>query len=61
MENEILLNLTENEARVLINLIDLAVKAHGLSAAEAGVILSKKINAAVNKQNQFSTTENVNS
>ena len=61
MESGIIVNLTENEAQVLINLIDLAVKAHGLSAAEAGVILSKKINAAVNKQNQFSTTENVNS
>jgi len=61
MESGIIVNLTENEAQVLINLIDLAVKAHGLSAAEAGVVLSKKINGALNKQKQFNVAEDVSS
>ena len=34
---------TINEAQVLIQLLDIAVRAQGLNAAEAGVILSRKI------------------
>jgi len=34
---------TINEAQVLIQLLDIAVRAQGLNAAEAGVVLSRKI------------------
>ena len=37
---------TENEATVLLNLIDIAVKAAGLQAAEAGLHFSKKLQDA---------------
>ncbi len=40
------LDLTKEEAQVLINLINVAVKAAGLEAAEAGVHFSKMIQAA---------------
>jgi hypothetical protein len=40
------ISLTVEEGKVLLQLIDLAVKAAGLNAAEAGVVLAKKINAA---------------
>jgi hypothetical protein len=37
---------TENEATVLMNLIDIAVKSAGLPAAEAALHFSKKIQEA---------------
>jgi hypothetical protein len=37
------ISLNENEKQVLIQLIDLAVKASGLSSAEAALHLVKKI------------------
>ena len=37
------LEFTENEATVLMNLIDIAVKSAGLPAAEAALHFSKKI------------------
>lgn len=37
----------ESEARALLQLIHLAVKAGGLEVAEAGVVLSKKIQTAM--------------
>lgn len=37
------LTLTENEASVLLHLIDLAIKSGGLNVAEAAVVLVKKI------------------
>ncbi len=40
------LDLTKEEAQVLVNLINVAVKAAGLEAAEAGVHFSKMIQAA---------------
>ena len=43
MENEVNVKFNLNEAQVLIQLLDIAVRAQGLNAAEAGVILSKKI------------------
>ena len=43
MENEVNVKFNLNEAQVLLQLLDIAVRAHGLNAAEAGVILSKKI------------------
>jgi len=44
--------LNVNEAKALLSLIDLAVKSGGLNAAEAGVILAKKINAAFEPQKE---------
>ena len=40
------IELTKEEAQVLVNLIDVAVKSAGLQAAEAGVHFSKMIQAA---------------
>ena len=40
------IELTNEEAQVLLNLIDIAVKAAGLPAAEAAVHFSKKIKDA---------------
>ncbi len=40
---EINVKFNVNEAQVLIQLLDIAVRAQGLNAAEAGVILSRKI------------------
>lgn len=37
---------TPQEAQVLINMIDIAVKATGLQAAEAAVVLTKKLQDA---------------
>lgn len=44
-------SFTEQELNVLNQLIDIAVKAAGLQAAEAAVILSKKLADAVNAVN----------
>ena len=41
------IELNKNEAQVLLNLIDLAVKAAGLQAAEAGLHFQKMLNAAM--------------
>lgn len=38
------ITLTDQEKTVLLQLIDLAVKAGGLNVAEAAIVLSKKIN-----------------
>ena len=46
---------TENEATVLMNLIDIAVKAAGLQSAEAALHFSKKIQEAA-KVAEASTT-----
>lgn len=40
------LELNENEANALLQLIDLAVKSGGMQVAKAGVVLSEKIHAA---------------
>ena len=40
------IELNEQEANALIQLIDMAVKSSGLYAAEAGLTLSRKIQAA---------------
>ena len=42
MEN---VELSTDEIKALIQLIDLAVKASGLGSAEAGVVLAKKLSA----------------
>ena len=41
------INLNEQQANVLVNLIDLAVKSAGLQAAEAGVFFTKLIHINV--------------
>ncbi len=44
MEKQI--NLTQEQAQVLINLIDIAIRAKGIEAAEAGLFFTKKIQEA---------------
>ncbi len=48
--NEIKLSLQENEANVLLQLIDIAVKAQGLQVAEAGSFLATKIQEQTKEQ-----------
>ena len=36
------ISLSGNEAQILLQLIDIAVKSHGIGVAEAGVVLTKK-------------------
>ena len=43
---ELTLILTDKEAQVLLNMIDVAVKTAGLDAAEAGLFFQKKIKDA---------------
>lgn len=43
MEKTILVDYTINEAQVLLEIIDIAVRARGVAAAEAGLVLSRKI------------------
>jgi len=48
MENaNIIIEYTVNEARVLLEMIDIAVRARGLEAAEAGLVLSRKITSKI--------------
>jgi len=42
------IELTDEEIRVLISLIDVAVRARGMEAAESGVHFVKKLQEAVN-------------
>ena len=44
---DVIVRLTEPEARVAIQMLDAAVKAHGMQAAEAGIVLSRKIGEAI--------------
>ena len=48
--NEIKLSLQENETTVLLQLIDVAIKAQGLQVAEAGSFLANKITEEVKTQ-----------
>ena len=52
MDTTIDLNITVNEAQVLVQLIDIAVKTQGLRAAEAGFFLAKKIEEKVTEKTQ---------
>ena len=47
-EKQITVTLTEEEARVLINLLDVAVRAEGLNAAEAALHFVNKIQKTTN-------------
>lgn len=51
------ITLDQNEANVLVNLIDVAVKAAGLQAAEAGLHFKNKIEAAAKAENAPVDTE----
>lgn len=44
------IKLTQEEGAALLNLIDLAVQAKGLSAAEQGLYFFKKIKSAYDEQ-----------
>ena len=43
MEKTISLDYTINEAQVMLEIIDIAVRARGVAAAEAGLFFTKKI------------------
>jgi len=47
MEEETKVSFTKNEAQVLLQLLDIAVKAGGIQVAEAAVILFKKFEKIV--------------
>lgn len=51
MDTNIDLNFTTNEAQVLLQLIDIAVKSQGLRAAEAGFVLAKRIEDKLAEKN----------
>lgn len=55
MEKELKLNA--EEAQVLLNLVDIAVKAAGLQAAEAGVHFGKKLTVVLNEFKAAETKE----
>jgi len=43
MDKIISVDYTINEAQVMLEIIDIAVRARGVAAAEAGLVLTKKI------------------
>lgn len=43
MEKRILVDYTINEAQVMLEMIDIAIRSRGIAAAEAGLVLSRKI------------------
>ena len=45
------IDFTDNELNILVQLLDIAVKAQGLNVAEAAVVLARKV-AAVNTPEQ---------
>lgn len=47
---EVNVKLTTQEANVLLQLIDLAVKSGGIAVAEAAVVLTKKITTSFPEQ-----------
>lgn len=55
--NETTIKLTNQEANVLLQLIDLAVKSGGINVAEAAVVLTKKIQASFEDKTQEITEE----
>jgi hypothetical protein len=61
MEKTISVDFTANEAQVILEIIDIAVRARGVAAAEAGLHLTRKIEtklkAAFPPANQVQTPE----
>ena len=43
MDKTISVDYTINEAQVLLEIIDIAVRARGVAAAEAGLVLTRKL------------------
>lgn len=54
------LDLTPEEAQVLINLIDVAVRARGLECAEASVVLAGKLQTFINTPPEEETVIDLN-
>ena len=44
---------TDNELQVLVQLLDVAVKAQGLTVAEAALVLAKKVQAAAESPDEI--------
>lgn len=55
-----IIELNKEEATVLINLIDVAVKTVGLQAAESGVHFARKIQAAGEESGEFTPQDEHN-
>lgn len=51
------IDFTTQEIQVLMQLIDLSVKAGGIQVAEAAVVLTKKLQAALPKEEPKKDTE----
>jgi len=49
MEKTISIDYTINEAQVILEIIDIAVRARGVDAAEAGLFFTKKIRNKLNE------------
>lgn len=49
------IEFTKQEAQVLVQLIHVAVQAKGLEAAEAGVVLSRKLTEALKAEDNGKT------
>lgn len=47
-EPKLMVEFTPEEAQVLVNLIDVAIRARGLEAAQAGYELAARLQAAIN-------------
>ena len=47
-EPKLTVEFTTEEAQVLVNLIDVAIRARGLEAAQAGYELAARLQAAIN-------------
>tara|TARA_R100001086_G_scaffold82312_1_gene40330 strand:- start:435 stop:629 length:195 start_codon:yes stop_codon:yes gene_type:complete len=48
---------TDNELQLLVQLLDIAVKAQGLPVAEAALLLAKKVEAATQTSNEMDIEE----
>jgi len=57
MEEETKVPFTKNEAQVLLQLLDIAVKSGGIQVAEAAVVLFKKFEKVVTPPPQAPTVE----
>lgn len=55
--NAYIVELNDREMQILVQLIDLAVKAGGLQVAPAAVVMQQKLNTAMRKNNTELATE----
>lgn len=56
---EIDIKLNQEEIRVLLYLIDIAIKSQGILVAESGVVLTKKIQESLNNRQSSKDTLNM--